>query len=140
MSSKDNTIEISGESPFKILSGVFEVQIALCDAQPSLDDVKKRSFHSLWKDNFHLRVKDKKFTQVIGSAKNPIPSTVFQKGTVWVVVIDQFSSIHSSFQITVPKIDSDYVEPTPEPEPVTRHTKSDSEIPKQKIVMEPHPR
>src|SRR5574340_1614808 len=131
MSSKDNTIEISGESPFKILSGVFEVQIALCDAPPSADDVKKRSFHSLWKDNFHLRVKDKKFTQVIGSAKNPLPQSVFQRGTIWVVVIDQFSSIHSSFQIDVPRTDSDYVESTPEPETTTRHTKSDSDIQRQ---------
>ncbi len=61
MSSKDNTIEITGESPFKLTSGVFEVQIALCDNQPSLEDIKRKSFHFMWKDNFHLRVKDKKF-------------------------------------------------------------------------------
>src|SRR5574337_158772 len=103
MSSKDNTIEINGESPFNLSSGVFEVQIAICDSQPSADEIKRKSFHFLWKDNFHLRVKDKRFSQTLGSAKNPIPYSVFQKGTVWIVVIDQFSSIHTGFQVEVPR-------------------------------------
>ena len=74
MSSKDNTIEITGESPFKLTSGVFEVQIAICDSLPSPDEIRKKSFHPLWKDNFHLRVKDKRFSQTIGSTKNPLPN------------------------------------------------------------------
>ncbi|HET7336578.1 MAG TPA: hypothetical protein VFJ23_01630 [Candidatus Nitrosotalea sp.] len=134
MSSKDNTIEVSGESPFKLSSGVFEVQIAICDAPPSLDDVKRRSFHALWKENFHLRVKEKRFSQVLGSAKNPLPDTVFQRGTVWVVVIDQFSSIHSSFQVDVPRT-SEYVAPQ-ESEPVTHSTKSDAESFRSKSTVE----
>ena len=103
MSSKDNTIEISGESPFALSSGVFEVQIAICDTSPSSDEIKQKRFHSLWKDNFHLRVRDKRFSQTLGSTKNPLPDSIFQRGTVWIVVIDQFSSIHTSFQINIPR-------------------------------------
>src|SRR5215831_16128465 len=103
MSARETTIEITGESPFKLISGVFEVQIAVCENHPSADDIKRRSFPTLWKDNFHLRVKDKKFTQVLGSSKNPIPDSVFQKNNVWIVLTDQFSSIHSIFQIEIPR-------------------------------------
>ena len=127
MSSKDNTIEISGESPFNLSSGVFEVQIAICDTQPSSDQIRQKNFHSLWKDNFHLRVKDKRFSQTLGSTKNPLPDSVFQRGIVWVVVVDQFSSIHTSFQVDVPKIDLGYTTTKPESEIVTRYTKSEPE-------------
>ena len=104
MSAKERTIEVTGESPFKLSSGVFEVQIAICEALPAQDELKRKDFASLWKDNFHLRVKDKKFTQTLGSSKNPLPDSVFQRDTAWLVVIDQFSSIHTTFQIEVPRI------------------------------------
>ncbi|MGI0069465.1 MAG: collagen-like protein, partial [Nitrosopumilaceae archaeon] len=95
MSSRERSIEVTGESPFKLLSGVFEVQISLCDYPPNEDEVKRKSFPVLWKDSFHLRVKDKKFTQILGSTKTPLPDVVFQRDSVWVVVLDQFSSIHT---------------------------------------------
>jgi len=98
MSDAGRTLEITGVSPFRLSSGVFEVQIAICDSPPSTDDVAKKSFSSLWKDNFHLRVKDRKFNQVLGSETNPLPESVFQRGSVWIVVSDQFSSIHTVFE------------------------------------------
>ncbi|HWY34042.1 MAG TPA: collagen-like protein, partial [Nitrosopumilaceae archaeon] len=63
MSDAGRTLEITGVSPFRLSSGVFEVQIAICDSPPPADDIAKKSFSSLWKDSFHLRVKDRKFDQ-----------------------------------------------------------------------------
>ncbi|MGA9229730.1 MAG: collagen-like protein, partial [Nitrosotalea sp.] len=136
MSSKDNTIEISGESPFALSSGVFEVQIAICDSPPSSDEIKQKRFHSLWKDNFHLRVRDKRFSQTLGSTKNPLPDSIFQRGTVWIVVIDQFSSIHTSFQINVPRTGLGHTASQPESDIVTRYTKSEPETRTSKTVTE----
>src|SRR5215467_12821630 len=133
MSAKDKTIEITGESPFKLLSGVFEVQIAICENPPLVDDIKRKNFPLLWKDNFHLRVKDKKFTQILGSSSNPLPDSIFQKENAWIVVIDQFSSIHNIFQIEIPRtteLDETKVthetkqEPLPEQEYVARPTRA----------------
>src|SRR5712692_1786984 len=104
MSAKERIIELTGESPFKLSSGVFEVQIAICDSTPTQDEIKRKDFVSLWKDNFHLRVKDKKFTQTLGSSGNPLPDSVFQRDSAWIIVVDQFSSIHTSFQVEVPRI------------------------------------
>ncbi|HKC79284.1 MAG TPA: collagen-like protein, partial [Nitrosopumilaceae archaeon] len=67
MSDAGRTLEISGVSPFRLSSGVFEVQIAICASPPPTDEIARKSFSSLWKDNFHLRVKDRKFDQVLGS-------------------------------------------------------------------------
>ncbi|MGI0089818.1 MAG: collagen-like protein, partial [Nitrosopumilaceae archaeon] len=91
-------IEIEGISPFKLPSGVFEVQIAICESRPSDEEIAKKSFSFLWKDNFHLRVKDKKFSQVLGSDKNPLPESIFQRSSVWIVITDQFSPIHTVFE------------------------------------------
>jgi len=55
-------IEIHGTSPFKLPSGVFEVQIALSDKKPSASSIAEKNFPSLWKDNFHLNVSDGKFS------------------------------------------------------------------------------
>ncbi|MGI0041449.1 MAG: hypothetical protein ACRD94_05740, partial [Nitrosopumilaceae archaeon] len=96
-------IEIEGVSPFKLPSGVFEVQIAICESQPSAEEITQKSFSSLWKDNFHLRVKDKKFSLVLGSDKNPLPDSVFERDSVWIVITDQFSSIHTVFESQVSK-------------------------------------
>src|SRR5439155_12354019 len=121
MSAKEKTIEITGESPFKLSSGVFEVQIAICDNLPTQDEIKRKNFASLWKDNFHLRVKDKKFTQTLGSSDNPLTDSVFQRDSAWIIVIDQFSSIHTSFQVDVPRISqaTEYTKPEEEPSPRT---------------------
>ena len=94
-------LEIEGTSPYKLPSGVFEVQIALCESPPTTEEIAKKSFSYVWKDNFHLRVKDKKFNQVLGSDNNQIPNSVFQRSSIWVVMVDQFSSIHTVFETEV---------------------------------------
>src|SRR5713226_7325055 len=101
MSDAGRTLEIKGVSPFRLSSGVFEVQIAICDSPPPSDEIARKSFSSLWKDNFHLRVKDRKFDQVLGSEKNPLPESVFQRSSEWIVVSDQFSSIHTVFETEI---------------------------------------
>ncbi len=101
MSDAGRTLEITGGSPFRLSSGVFEVQIAICDSPPPADEIARKSFSSLWKDNFHLRVKDRKFDQVLGSEKNPLPESVFQQSSVWIIVSDQFSSIHTVFETQI---------------------------------------
>src|SRR5215831_19277916 len=98
MSKEGQTLEITGISPFRLSSGVFEVQIAICENPPPVDEIAKKSFLSLWKDNFHLRVKDKNFSQILGSEKNPLPESIFQRNSVWIVITDQFSSIHTLFE------------------------------------------
>ena len=96
--STSRKMEIEGISPFKLPSGVFEVQIALCESPPSSQEITKKTFQSIWKDNFHLRVKDKKFSLVLGSDKNPLPDFIFDRNSIWVVVTDQFSSTHAVFE------------------------------------------
>ena len=65
-------IEISGKSPFGTSSGVYEVRISISQDKPSDDGITSNSFNSLWKDNFHLRVSEGQFSQVLGSGSNPI--------------------------------------------------------------------
>src|SRR5690348_3679148 len=125
MSDAGRTLEITGVSPFRLSSGVFEVQIAICDSPPPDDEIARKSFSSLWKDNFHLRVKDRKFDQVLGSEKNPLPASVFERSSAWVVVSDQFSSIHTVFEIEISsgykKTETEeHVKPVAS-EPVSRH-------------------
>src|SRR3990170_5905985 len=96
--SSSRKMEIEGISPFKLPSGVFEVQIALCDSPPAAQEITKKSFQSIWKENFHLRVKDKKFNLVLGSDKNPIPDFIFDRNSIWIVLTDQFSSTYSVFE------------------------------------------
>src|SRR5437879_13107927 len=125
MSEGGRTLEITGISPFRLPSGVFEVQIALCDSHPSSKEITRKSFSSLWKDNFHLRVKDQKFIQVLGSEKNPLPESIFQRSSVWVVIADQFSSIHTFFETEISQDSrkapetAEYVKPATS-EPVSR--------------------
>ena len=94
-------IEISGKSPFGTSSGVYEVKISISENKPSDASISNNSFNSLWKDNFHLRVSGDQFSQVLGSGSNPIPDDVFGLGSVWIVIQDQFSSVHTSFQFNI---------------------------------------
>ena len=55
-------LEITGQAPFK-QTGVYEVQIAILDSKPSEDTVRSKKFTSLWRGNFHLRVKDGVFSE-----------------------------------------------------------------------------
>ena len=94
-------IEISGKSPFGTSSGVYEVIISISENKPSDTSIENNSFNSLWKDNFHLRVSGDQFSQVLGSGSNPIPDNVFDLEYVWIVIQDQFSPVHTSFQFNI---------------------------------------
>jgi len=89
--SSQSRIEIQGPAPFK-QSGVYEAQIAITDSKPSEDSIKNKQFSSLWRGNFHLRVKDGVFSQTIGSTENPLPSSIDNLDKIWIVVTDLFSS------------------------------------------------
>ncbi len=97
-------IEIHGTSPFKLPSGVFEVQIALSDKKPLASSIAEKNFPSLWKDNFHLNVSYGKFTHILGSDENALPQSVLDIDSVWVIVSDQFSSMNTVFDIQLPKV------------------------------------
>ena len=68
-------IEIQGQAPFK-QSGVYEAQISVFDTRPSDDELRLKKFNPLWQGNFHLKVKDGIFSEIIGDAKNPLPASV----------------------------------------------------------------
>ena len=68
-------LEVQGKSPFK-QSGVFEVQISISDSRPSDEALFTKKFPSLWRGNFHLRVKDGMFSEKLGSPDNPLPSSI----------------------------------------------------------------
>jgi integrin beta 3/collagen type V/XI/XXIV/XXVII alpha len=94
-------IEVSGKSPFGTSSGVYEVKMSICQSRPSDDTVGNDSFNFLWNDNFHLRVSEGHFSEILGSDSNPIPVNVFDLASVWIVIKDQFSSIHTSFEFSI---------------------------------------
>ena len=85
-------LKIQGQAPFK-QSGVYEAQIAITDNKPSEDAVRSKRFISLWRGNFHLRVKDGQFSEIVGSPENPLPSSIDQLDRLWVVVTDLIFSI-----------------------------------------------
>ena len=55
--SSQSRLEVTGSAPFK-QTGVYEAQIAIVDSKPSEDAIRSKKFTSLWRSNFHLRVKD----------------------------------------------------------------------------------
>jgi len=58
-------IEIQGQAPFK-QSGVYEAQISVLDTRPSDEQLRSKKFTPLWQGNFHLKVKDGVFSEIIG--------------------------------------------------------------------------
>ena len=94
-------IEVSGKSPFGTSSGIYEVKISISQSRPSDATIGNDSFNSLWNDNFHLRVSEGYFSEILGSDSNPIPSNVFDLASVWIIIKDQFSSIHTSFEFSI---------------------------------------
>ena len=95
-------LEVQGQAPFK-QSGIYEVQIFIVDSKPSVDQIRNKQFSSLWKGHFHLRVKDGIFIEMLGSDENPIPSSVYDLDSVWIVVADLFSSLYSTFDVSLGK-------------------------------------
>ena len=108
-------IEVSGKSPFGTSSGVYEVKISICQSRPSDDTIRNDTFNSLWNDNFHLRVSEGYFSEILGSNSNPIPDNVFDLGSVWIVIQDQFSLVHTSFEFNISQ-DGESI-PTPKTKP-----------------------
>ena len=98
-------LEIQGQAPFK-QSGVYEAQIAITDSKPSDDDVRNKQFSSLWRGNFHLRVKDGIFSETIGSPTNPLPLSIENLDKIWIVVTDLFSSLHTVFDVPLARSSS----------------------------------
>jgi len=95
-------VEIHGQAPFK-QSGVYEAQIAITDSKPSDNSIRTKQFSSLWKGNFHLKVKDGMFSETIGSPENPLPSSIDNLDKIWIVVTDLFSSLHTVFDVPLTK-------------------------------------
>ena len=98
--SSPSKLEIKGRAPFN-QSGVYEAQIAIADSEPSNDAIRTKKFSSIWRGNFHLRVKDGVFSEIIGSVDNPLPSSIENLDKIWIVVTDLFSSLHSVFDVTL---------------------------------------
>jgi hypothetical protein len=95
-------IEIQGQAPFK-QPGVYEAQISITNVKPSDNEIRTKKFSSIWQGNFHLRVKDGTFSEIIGDSKNPLPSSINDFNTIWVVVNDLFSSLYSVFDVSLKK-------------------------------------
>ena len=74
-------LEVQGQAPFR-QSGIYEVRIFIVESKPSTDEIRNKQFSSLWKGNFHLRVKDGIFSETLGSVENPIPPSVYDLDTV----------------------------------------------------------
>ncbi len=104
-------IEIQGQAPFK-QSGVYEAQISITNTKPSDDEIKTKQFSPLWQDHFHLKVKDGIFSEIIGDSKNPLPSSINDVDTIWVIVNDLFSSLYSVFDITLRRTSKEKKDPS----------------------------
>ena len=98
----DHHFLISGNTPFS-QDGIFEVELAISESKPTDTEIKTKSFSSIWKQNFHLKVKNGKFQETIGSHENPLPNSISSFSKVWIVVTDQFSSLGSSFEFNIPE-------------------------------------
>ena len=71
----DHHFLISGNTPFS-QDGIFEVELAISESKPSDTEIKTKSFSSIWKQNFHLKVKNGRFQETIGSHENPLPDSI----------------------------------------------------------------
>jgi len=111
-------IEISGKSPFGTSSGVYEVRISISQDKPSDDSITSNSFNFLWKDNFHLRVSEGHFSEILGTDSNPIPADVFGLGSIWIIIQDQFSPVHTSFELHISQDNKLLSVPEGKPKPV----------------------
>ena len=120
-------IEIQGQAPFK-QSGVYEAQISIIDVKPSDNDIRAKKFTPLWKGNFHLKVKDGIFSEILGDSKNPLPSSVDNLNVVWVIVSDLFSSVYSVFDVTLRKSSETITAPEKAPEKTVKTKRSSKNI------------
>ena len=103
---------VTGESPYPKKNGIFEVEISITDVKPSSSEIENKSFSFIWKDNFHLNVKNGLFEETLGSEQKPLPNSIISLTNLWIVVTDQFAPMGSLFEFEVP--DSMKTRPTTE--------------------------
>ena len=94
---------IRGQSPYKQKNGVFEVEFAITEAKPTDEQIALKSFLPIWREKAHLNIKNGEFEATIGSKSNPLPDKISTFTSVWIIVVDQFSSVGSSFEFQVPE-------------------------------------
>ena len=114
---------IKGQSPYKQKNGVFEVEFAIAEAKPSDDQIAQKSFLPIWREKAHLSIKNGEFETILGSKSNPLPEKISSFASVWIIVVDQFSSVGSSFEFQVPEIMRKVPE-TPKPDSTSSKTKT----------------
>ena len=100
--SNNLTFLVSGNAPFN-QDGIFEVELSITEAKPTESEIKTKSFSSIWKEKFHLKVKNRMFQETLGSSDNPLPDSISSFSKVWIVVLDQLSPVGSSFEFAVPE-------------------------------------
>ena len=94
---------VRGQSPYKQKNGVFEVEFAITEAKPSDEQISQKSFLPIWREKSHLNIKNGEFESTLGSKSNPLPEKISTFTSVWIIVVDQFSSVGSSFEFQVPE-------------------------------------
>ena len=97
--STQTSFSVIGESPFD-QDGIFEVELAISEAEPTSSEIQNKSFSSIWKEKLHLKVKNGKFQEKIGSAENPLPDAISSFSKVWKIVnffIIIFMTVLSSY-------------------------------------------
>ena len=93
---------VEGESPYKE-DGTYEAEIAISQDKPSVSEIQHRTFSALWKQDLHMRVRNGRFMESLGSAENPIPEHVRQVDVVWIVITDHFSSAGVALEFKIPE-------------------------------------
>ena len=94
---------VKGQSPYKQKNGVFEVEFAITEAKPTSEQIAQKSFLPIWREKSHLNIKNGEFEATLGSQSNPLPEKISTFTTVWIILVDQFSSVGSSFEFKVPE-------------------------------------
>mgnify|MGYP003310222008 CR=1 FL=1 len=102
MSSSEH-FTVKGQSPYKQKNGVFEVEFAITEAKPSDEQIAQKSFLPIWREKSHLNIKNGEFEASLGSKSNPLPDKISTFTSVWIILVDQFSSVGSSFELKVPE-------------------------------------
>ena len=101
MSSSEH-FSVKGQSPYKQKNGVFEVEFAIAEAKPTDEQIAQKSFLPIWREKSHLNIKNGTFEATLGSQSNPLPEKIFAFTSVWIILVDQFSSVGSSFEFQIP--------------------------------------
>ena len=96
-------ITVRGQSPYNQKNGVFEVEFAITESKPSDEQIAQKSFLPIWREKSHLNIKNGEFEATLGSQSNPLPEKISTFATVWIILVDQFSSVGSSFEFQVPE-------------------------------------